>query len=440
MEEASDTAADPIGEDLPPVDLDQLLAEAEAISREIVDDVSADNREEEAQLESQILDEAAGGVSDSADLDPVPPTSGLLDESESTSESASESESPDLPMSPEGSGDTFEDAIPADAELIPSEEFESTLVIDESKAANDAIVEPESETADSVASGEPISALHPAAPASEPRATEEFSIEEQVSEDTTETAATDEIVGEPAVPLTDTTAANDDTEHIHEPSADRGETQAEVEPNDNTTAVSAEELAAALPDVDPLQAVEQVEADAEELNDLLNDPDAGQESAEAAIEATGETEVISNAGQSSASGDADGETIPPDATADSAANDVEEAAVENLADAKSTTPLGEKAGVEPGESKPRKSMIAKVIGVAMGSVQAGKKATMASLNMLINGLVLVDRPFRNVSPGAKKIVGLVGLVTLGMGLAAWFLPALLNSNPFEYLDSGVATQ
>ncbi len=64
----------------------------------------------------------------------------------------------------------------------------------------------------------------------------------------------------------------------------------------------------------------------------------------------------------------------------------------------------------------------------------------ACINVVIDGLVLVDKPFRNLSPATKKIVGLIGLVTLGMGLAAWFLPALLNSNPFEYLDSGVATQ
>lgn len=434
MEEASDTAADSIGVDLPPVDLDQLLAEAEAISREIVDDVAVENQEEATQLETLILDEAAGSVGDSAGLDDVPATSDLLDESES------EPEPPFSPISPEDTGDALDVAIPADAELIPAEVFEPTLVIDESEVANDAIVEPESGTADSRASGEPMDASPLDAPASESLATDGPTIEETASKNTSATVATENHVSEPAEPSADATAADNNPVDMNELPPAEGETPAPAEPTDDTTAVSAEELAAALPDVDPLQAVEQVEADAEELNDLLNDPDAGQETAEATVEGASETEVVSADVESIASVDADGETTPEDVTGDSAKDDAEVAAAENAADDNSATPAAGEAEVEAGEAKPRKSMIAKVIGVAMGSVRAGRKAMVACINVVIDGLVLVDKPFRNLSPATKKIVGLVGFVTLGMGLAAWFLPALLNSNPFEYLDSGVATQ
>lgn len=48
--------------------------------------------------------------------------------------------------------------------------------------------------------------------------------------------------------------------------------------------------------------------------------------------------------------------------------------------------------------------------------------------------VVLDRPFRNVSPGLKWVLGMIGLATLLAGIAAWILPDMMNQNPFVEME------
>jgi len=48
--------------------------------------------------------------------------------------------------------------------------------------------------------------------------------------------------------------------------------------------------------------------------------------------------------------------------------------------------------------------------------------------------VVLDRPFRNVSPGLKWMLGMIALATLLAGIAAWILPDLMNQNPFFEME------
>jgi hypothetical protein len=55
-------------------------------------------------------------------------------------------------------------------------------------------------------------------------------------------------------------------------------------------------------------------------------------------------------------------------------------------------------------------------------------------NFVLRLFVLLDRPFREMSSEAKLRIGLVGLVTILMGSAAWVLPCMISHNP--YLEIG----
>ena len=55
-------------------------------------------------------------------------------------------------------------------------------------------------------------------------------------------------------------------------------------------------------------------------------------------------------------------------------------------------------------------------------------------NFVLRLFVLLDRPFQGMSSEAKLRIGLVGLVTILMGSAAWVLPCMISHNP--YLEIG----
>jgi len=48
--------------------------------------------------------------------------------------------------------------------------------------------------------------------------------------------------------------------------------------------------------------------------------------------------------------------------------------------------------------------------------------------------VILDRPFRGMSPGLKRMLGLIGLATLLAGIATWILPEMMDNNPFADMD------
>ncbi|MFQ5424560.1 MAG: hypothetical protein ACE5F9_11340 [Phycisphaerae bacterium] len=76
--------------------------------------------------------------------------------------------------------------------------------------------------------------------------------------------------------------------------------------------------------------------------------------------------------------------------------------------------------------------------VAVAALRAGRRvfltAMLALPNAFLRTLIVLDRPFAGLSPQAKRRIGLIGLVTLLMGLASILLPSLLHHNP--YADIG----
>ncbi|GMU33080.1 MAG: hypothetical protein HS101_08820 [Planctomycetia bacterium] len=62
-----------------------------------------------------------------------------------------------------------------------------------------------------------------------------------------------------------------------------------------------------------------------------------------------------------------------------------------------------------------------------------KAIALAPVKATIAVLVLIDKPFAGLSATTKLALGLIGLISLIMGVAAIFLPKLLQSNPFEHV-------
>jgi hypothetical protein len=57
----------------------------------------------------------------------------------------------------------------------------------------------------------------------------------------------------------------------------------------------------------------------------------------------------------------------------------------------------------------------------------------AIVNLLLRLIVLLDRPFARFSVESKLHIGLVALVTLFMGAAAWVLPRIASHNPYALI-------
>jgi len=60
-----------------------------------------------------------------------------------------------------------------------------------------------------------------------------------------------------------------------------------------------------------------------------------------------------------------------------------------------------------------------------------KAIALAPVKAAIAVVVFIDKPFAGLSATTKLALGLIGLISLIMGVAAIFLPKLLQSNPFE---------
>ncbi|OWY70759.1 hypothetical protein B7486_14230 [cyanobacterium TDX16] len=62
-----------------------------------------------------------------------------------------------------------------------------------------------------------------------------------------------------------------------------------------------------------------------------------------------------------------------------------------------------------------------------------KAIALAPVKATIAVVVLIDKPFAGLGATTKLALGLIGLISLIMGVAAIFLPKLLQSNPFEHV-------
>lgn len=64
----------------------------------------------------------------------------------------------------------------------------------------------------------------------------------------------------------------------------------------------------------------------------------------------------------------------------------------------------------------------------------GRAVPIGVANGCLTVMVLIDRPFRSVSPGLKRMLGLIGLATLLAGIITWILPDMMNHNPFAGME------
>jgi hypothetical protein len=55
-------------------------------------------------------------------------------------------------------------------------------------------------------------------------------------------------------------------------------------------------------------------------------------------------------------------------------------------------------------------------------------------NLFMYSVILADRPFARLSPATKQTLGVVGLITLVMGVASIVLPKVLRSNPYAMME------
>lgn len=95
----------------------------------------------------------------------------------------------------------------------------------------------------------------------------------------------------------------------------------------------------------------------------------------------------------------------------------------NLTEASSAKP-DETSSTSDSPPSGRLRRLKVALGVARSVALFPLKATIATL-------ILIDKPFKRLRPTTKLVLGLMGLVSLLMGLAAIFLPKLLASNPYE---------
>ncbi|HKQ47087.1 MAG TPA: hypothetical protein VJZ71_03330 [Phycisphaerae bacterium] len=83
--------------------------------------------------------------------------------------------------------------------------------------------------------------------------------------------------------------------------------------------------------------------------------------------------------------------------------------------------------VEPAARIPLKARLANFRRAAWFVVTA---VPVALVNLVLRLMVLLDRPFARFSAETKLRIGLVALVTLFMGTAAWLLPRIALQNPY----------
>lgn len=199
---------------------------------------------------------------------------------------------------------------------------------------------------------------------------------------------------------------------------------------------------------DPIRAVEQAQTQLNELNDLLHDPDAELRKSSTEL---GRTADVSHANEqapvefSNDSSEAIENDAPRSAFRDeSAANNlvpIDASPVANsVGDVTPTVHSPSEAGPRsdhpaPAPANALRKRIGCMIRIAAVSTKDG---VILFLNAMLNLMTFFDLPVRKLSVRSKHTIGIIGLVTLFMGVLAWALPPLLRHNPFEKLDPGIA--
>ncbi len=196
--------------------------------------------------------------------------------------------------------------------------------------------------------------------------------------------------------------------------------------------------------VDALQAVEATSEIAQELTEILDEaPTAAATSqdhddvpAEPVEELEAPQAPIANAALDEVVDEADSGQLIDMAPAEP----VEEIPIEE-------TPLAQAASVEaepqsppvtspPQPAAPVVKVPIKILLAAAGRgiLRALMAIPIAVANLLLRLIVLLDRPFDGLAVETKLRIGLIALITIFMGTAAWILPRITAHNP--YLEMG----
>jgi hypothetical protein len=85
------------------------------------------------------------------------------------------------------------------------------------------------------------------------------------------------------------------------------------------------------------------------------------------------------------------------------------------------------------ESRPKGSFKERIAAARSSVTRTGHWVTNAVCRATATAFLVLDRPFANVPRRAKKLLGIIGLITLLTGVAAWVLPGMLEHNPYEHL-------
>ncbi len=199
---------------------------------------------------------------------------------------------------------------------------------------------------------------------------------------------------------------------------------------------------------DPIRAVEQAQSQLSELNDLLHDPDAKTRPSPTDQGRTAGEPYASEQTSAEFSNDlteAIKNDAPPSAFRDEmAAQRVHQLDASPVADAAGDAAPPELSPSEAGPETDRptaaprialRKRISRMMQIAAASTKDG---VILFLNAMLNVMTFFDLPVRKLSVRSKHTIGIVGLVTLFMGVLAWALPPLLRHNPFEKLDPGIA--
>lgn len=205
---------------------------------------------------------------------------------------------------------------------------------------------------------------------------------------------------------------------------------------------------------DPEAAVELVTQDVAQLVADVSEPPAAPpaESFDAkAVDSESDGGMTANepeAAESVAAVDQDVEAADDDAAIESAeANDADELApIESgTPDAAATEAIGVAAAIEQSSAPQPDSPLPPTAPAADDSVPprrtfaglmkhaaiyAARTIVFAVPNICIRLLMLLDWPFRGMSPGVKNALGVIGLITMMMGGVAMVAPSMMKHNPY----------
>lgn len=94
----------------------------------------------------------------------------------------------------------------------------------------------------------------------------------------------------------------------------------------------------------------------------------------------------------------------------------------------SSTEAGAGEATQPASRSSVKAGLTASLGFAR---RCGSAALFALPNACLGALILLDRPFAGLSANTKRRIGLMGIVTVVMGMLSFVLPILLADNPYK---------